>query len=346
VIEMHKYHPNHNSIEKNNLVEVIKQIKQQTDIEGIFEAEIIWQRRMKDINKNSLFFGIEVDPRGIPIYALSAIYYLKTFAKARFKIDILFADYHSKIVERPWPLETAEEGIKTVRDHWIQLFKQNRLRVSLHNASDIITEDTYQEIFRDISIIKNKLKYLPKEFREFYERVDRVPYGEWEYVNLEITDVLYFNPTIFFSDLPERPLHIALHEKTKQEEMKIPISFLSPTIPPVTANMPAPTFYWITDFTGRDKNIITFNDTEEEIKRKIRGYFNLFENNFRSILYIWLYVALPYGSKHEKITISGEEYDREDFKRGYLERKFDLKDIENSLTTSIIDIIDEYGGIE
>jgi len=325
----------------NNKIEIslykkISIIKSITDIKGIFESEIIQSENFRNINNLSVFAGIEPDPRGIPLYSMALIHYLKRFAENGFGLKILIADYHSRLAKRPWVVNAKEDEIDNIIKCWRKLFEINDIKAMFYISSNIILEDEYQNILKNIQNSKNKLKYLPKEFRDYYKRIEHVPPNEWGYVNLEVADVLYFKPTIFYSDMPERPLHIALHEKAKNTHL--PISFLSPTVPPITPDMPAPTFYWITDFRNRDTNIITLRDSKAQVESKVNGYFKVFDYTFYAILYIWVYIIYPQCSNDGKIYINKREYDIMGFINNYLKRKIPIESLRENMISFILNI--------
>ncbi len=274
------------------IVASLNEIKKQLETK-IFKYEIIYPDKNICFCKKTVFSGIEIDPRGLPIYSIVFVYHMKKFLEEGFEPMILFADKHAIEVRRPFVVNANKQQIENVKLLWKKLFKTFNVNAQFFESTIVSKDRRYKTIYEIISNTKNKLKYLPKEIRKYYVDKGYVPECEWNYVNMEVSDVLYFTPGIFFSDLPERPLHIALHEKTLQSKrnlknMGLPFSFLSPTIPPTTKNIPAPTFYWLGDFRDLYKGIISLFDDRKTIKQKVNRIF--MDNMKEAIAYIWLFI--------------------------------------------------------
>jgi len=320
---------------------ILNKIKMQLDTK-IFKYEIIPSHKNMYTCNKTVFSGIEIDPRGLSIYSIVLAYHMKKFLAEGFKPVILFADKHAREVGRPFIINANKQQIEDTKLLWRELFKVFNINAQFFESTKVSKTYRYKEIYDLISNTKNKLKYLPKEIRKHYINKGHINQCEWNYVNMEVTDILYFNPGVFFSDLPERPLHIALHEKTNEikhilKNVCLPFSFLSPTIPPVTKDMPAPTFYWLSDFMDIDKGIISLFDNRKIIKQKLNKIFT--DNMREAIAYICLFII---NKTSEELGFSKtiSENNIEDWAMG--KANIDEEKLKDRIAKSLIEICEYF----
>lgn len=302
----------------------------------------------------TIYSGFEIDPRGIPIYALAYINILKEFQNIGYHVISMCADYHSKVIKRPWIIDADRKKLQIVIKQWIALFKAKKLDAVTYFGEKNIKDLKYKEILSMVSNTRSKFKYLPKERRAYYKSSENVPKYEWDYLNLVVSDVLFFEPYIFFSDKPARPQHVAVYEKIKQEPLKQfcqernikpPISILSPTVPPLLKDRIAPTFYWLTDFLNRDL-IINIKESKESLHHKLFFNFDSVKRNPIALLFIWKYIIFPELGSDPILRIGKKSYlTMDDIIFDYMNNRFRLKDFYNSTELYLLEIIEKYNDI-
>ncbi len=309
----------------------LKEFLLQNVSEVITEEELEKLLEEKKPEETTIYCGYETSGK-VHLGHLVTIMKLKQFQDSGFKIKILFADYHTWLNRKgDW------DFIHRQVEEWKNTFKKIGLDKAEYILGSSFQKNT--EYFNDILKlglhinINRGLKSMELVARDF----EQAKISQIIYPLMQIADIKYLDVDIALGGMEQRKIHALgkdySHIINKKNFIAIHTPLISSLLGEGKMSSSIP-----------DSNI-SIDDTEEEIKRKIKKAHCPIEKENNPILDITKLIIFPYIKENFKIkrpekfggNITLKNY--EELEQNYLEKKIHPLDLKNSVAEYLIRIL-------
>ncbi len=310
---------------KTQLLENVSEVLTEEELKKILE-----EKKPEEI---TIYCGYETSGN-VHLGHLVTIMKLKQFQDKGFKVKVLFADYHTYL-NRKGDWNFIHEQTKK----WEETFK----KIGLEKAEYILGSSFQKttEYFDDILKlglhinINRGLKSMELVARDF----EHAKISQIIYPLMQIADIKYLDVDIALGGMEQRKIHALGKDYYNIISKKNFVAIHTPLISSLlgkgkmSSSIP-------------DSNI-SINDTEEEIKRKIKKAHCPIEKENNPILDITRLIIFPYIKEKEEFLIERPEKfggnvaykDYKSLEEDYLQKKIHPLDLKNSVAKYLIKIL-------
>lgn len=297
--------------------------------------EIIGEKKLGDVlkqKKKIVYCGYE--PSGpIHIGHLVTIMKLRDFERAGFKVKVLLADWHAWLNKKgDW--KSLNEEV----DKWKKVFKKIGLR-----HPEIIIGTSFQrkpDYMNDVFTLaaNSTLNRGLRAMQGIARDIENAKVTQIIYPFMQVADMKALGVDVAVAGMEQRKIHMIAVESIKNINYKVPVFIHTSLISSLSGKGKMSS----TD----EKNLISINDSKEEIKKKIAKAYCP-EGKYNPVLEIAKFLLFP---RFEKIKIKRDKkfggnviYDSyEGLKKDFLSKKLHPADLKIFVSDKLSEMFKKF----